>query len=137
MRKPEQRLYDAMKSNCADGVRLERVENGAGTGIPDVHATRRGKPRASTCWIELKALKRPKRADTPLFKRGTMRKDQVAWHLSYASVGGNSVILVRDDQYQLYLFPGALAARLHELPLARCNEYALPSWHEVYARAFA
>lgn len=136
MRKPEQRLYDTMKANCANGVRLERIENGVGTGVPDVHGARRDTPVARTCWIELKVVKRPKRAHTPLFKRKTMRPDQVAWHLSYASINGRSVILARDDKYQLYLFPGAMAARLHELPLAGCAPFAVASWDEFYKRAF-
>lgn len=125
-------MYDAMKRNCADGVRLERVENAVNTGTPDVHGTRRGR----TCWIELKVLRRPRRPATPLFKKKTMRKEQVAWHLSYASVGGRSVILVRDNLQQLYLFPGSMANVLHELTYSMCCKYSVASWEEFYMRAF-
>lgn len=133
MRKPEQRLYDTMKSNCANGVRLERVENGVNTGTPDVHAMRRGVTR----WIELKVVKRPARITTPLIKRDTMRRDQVAWHVSYNAAGGRSFILARDDRRQLYLFPGALALELHTLPFGHCYQlYAHRDWAEVYEEMF-
>jgi hypothetical protein len=133
VRKPEQRLYDTMKANCAHGVRLERVENGVNTGTPDVHATRRGVTR----WIELKVVERPVRITTPLIKRDTMRRDQIAWHLSYNSAGGRSFILARDDHRMLYLFPGALALELHTLPFGRCLQtYAQRSWADAFEEMF-
>jgi len=133
MRKPEQRLYDTMKTHCADGVRLERVENAVNTGMPDVHCIRRG----VTVWIELKVVHRPARLSTPLIKSATMRRDQVAWHLSYTRAGGRSAILVRDDRRQLYLFDGALANILPQLTLAQCISIAtLTDWAEFYREAF-
>lgn len=133
MRKPEQRLYDSMKANCADGVRLERIENGVGSGAPDVHAIRLGVTR----WIELKVVKRPVRDTTPLIKNDTLRREQKAWHLSYHSAGGQSFILVRDDQRQLYLFPGSMVLHLPDVPLRKCLELcAHPNWHAVYKEIF-
>lgn len=132
MRKPEQRVYDAMKANCADGVRLERIENAVGSGLPDVHCLRHGVTR----WVELKALKQPKRANTPLFKKKTMRRDQVAWHLSYNSAGGRSFILARDDKRVLYLFPGYLAGDLREFPHKTCEQFIVMNWEVAFAEIF-
>lgn len=132
MRKPEQRVYDTMKSNCADGVRLERIENGVGSGIPDVHCLRGGVTR----WVELKALRRPKRGSTPMFKKKTMRREQVAWHLSYNSAGGRSFILVRDDKRVLYLFPGHLASELSEFSYDACAKFIVMSWSIAFAEIF-
>lgn len=133
MRKPEQRLYDTMRSNCADRVRLERIENGVGTGIPDVHAIRKGVTR----WIELKVVTRPARLTTPLIKRDRMRRDQIAWHLSYASAGGRSWILARDQHRVLYLFPGAIANRLADMTYGQCfTDHVVLSWSECYEEIF-
>lgn len=133
MRKPEQRLYDTMKRNCADGVRLERVENGVNPGTPDVHAIREGRVR----WLELKVVERPARPATTLLKRNTLRVEQVAWHLSYTSCGGHSFIVVRDSHLQLYLFHGSLALQLHEYPLYDCvRHFACNSWQQLYEEIF-
>jgi hypothetical protein len=134
MRKPEQRLYDAMKRNC---VRLERIENGVNTGTPDVHCIRCATPRGLTVWIELKVVTTPKRVTTPLIKRDRMRRDQIAWHLSYASAGGRSFILARDQARELYLFPGALALELCDMPYGRCVlDHHIESWTKLFEVAF-
>jgi len=121
-----------MKRNCADGVRLERIENGVGSGLPDVHCLCRGVTR----WVELKALKRPKRPTTPLFKPRTLRPEQTAWHLSYNHAGGRSFILVRDDQRVLYVFPGGMALELPALSLAQCQKFVVMSWAIAFAEIF-
>ncbi len=133
MRKPEQKVWDTMKSHRPAQVRLERIENGVGDGTADVHGLARG----VTVWFELKAVKRPVRPTTPFFSKNTLRRAQGAWHREYAHYSGRSYVLVRDDQRQLYLIPGG---ELHLVKGMSCSfaldRYAIESWEELFKFSF-
>lgn len=133
MRKPEQRVWDAMKAHRPAQAVLERIENGVGTGTADVHGIARG----VTVWFELKALRRPKRLSTRFFPNGKLGVSQVAWHRQYATHGGRSYILVRDDLRQLYLFPGGEIHLARDIAVeAALQRYAYVNWDAIFMHAF-
>lgn len=133
MRKPEQRLWDTMKSNRPMQVRLERIENGVGNGTADVHGTARG----VTAWFELKQLNRPKKDSTRFLKKNTVRVAQRAWHREYAHHGGRSYLLIRDDQRQLYLVPGGEIHLVMDFAYDFFQKrYRCDNWQELFIHAF-
>lgn len=112
MRKPEQKVWDALKAHAPHGVRLERIENGIGSGTADVYLLCLG----SSVWFEIKALMVPANNSTPIIKRDTFEKDQPKWHISIATYGGRSYVVARDSEGQWYLVPGKDIPKLLHAP---------------------
>lgn len=73
------------------GIFAERIENGLGAGTPDVFYTWRGRYG----WIENKFREAtPQRAYTTVFGARGLRKEQIAWWLSYLHAGGSGQLAV-------------------------------------------
>jgi hypothetical protein len=72
-----------------------------------------------------------------LFKKSDIRKDQKAWHISYAAVGGRSYLLARDDMRTLYLIPGADIGRVEEMPFGEIHlRYSFLEWDTMFKELF-
>jgi hypothetical protein len=71
------------------GVFVERIENGLSAGTPDVHYAWRSKAG----WIENKFREAtPQRSWTTVFGDKGLRKEQIAWWLTYLHAGGTGYI---------------------------------------------
>lgn len=111
----EQRLYDALKAARPSDVRLERIENVVANGTPDVHV----KVQGASCWLELKAPKRPKRETTRLLGNEGLNQDQLNWFFEAARFGLPAYVLIRDDSREIFLVPAAHCERINELTAAQ------------------
>lgn len=131
MRLKEQKVWDSMKRNAPKtGVVMERIENVVGDGIPDVLVGVR--PERWT-FVELKAAICPKRSSTPLMGKDGLRPSQVNWHIKAASLQLPSWVLIRDDQMNLYLIPGKLAADMNDYTMSECRQHSAASnWKEIF-----
>ena len=103
MRKPEQRLWDRMRTNVSNSVRLERIENLTGSGTPDVLAIWCGK----VTWIENKVGHWPKRMGTRIQFKHPPTVEQCNWHLNWFQNGGTSYVLIGIEGF-IFLVPGHL-----------------------------
>jgi len=132
MRKPEQRVWDAMRANCPPDVLLDRIENLAGVGTPDLYA--KAQKARRSCWIEMKATVRPKRAATPMMRSSGLSPEQINWHLRrHVEFGIPTFVLVRDDQLQIYLIEGAHAVDVNSLSQPQLAKLSLASsWGAVW-----
>lgn len=136
MRKGEKLVYDALRRNKPDDVRLRRYENFAGEGDPDVNLMFHKGPQ---CWVELKATRRPVREQTRLMRPADFERGQLAWHVECKNYGHPSWVLIRDEQRTLYLIPGWRLELCYSLPQHQFRvKHAYESWAAVYAhmRAF-
>lgn len=111
----EQRLYDALKKARPSNVRLERIENLVGQGTPDLHVMVDGR----SCWLELKAPIRPKRASTRLLGTEGLNQDQLNWFLEAARLDIPAYVLVRDDTREIFLVPARHCEGINELTAAQ------------------
>lgn len=128
MRLKEQKLWDTMKRWKPAEFWLQRVENICVEGMPDLYCA-----ADKQCWVELKAVTRPKRSGTRLLGDEGLRPAQINWHVKAASKGVASYVLVRDDQGYLYLLPGAAAADLNDMPRGGVEELSLAhDWAAIY-----
>ena len=114
MRKTEQRVWDSMKRNMPSRMWMRRIENEVGEGEADVWIGMSGRQ----VWVELKAAKLPARATTRVMGDDGLRLSQINWHLKMASLGLETWVLIRDDNMQLYLLPGALADKMNDMCVA-------------------
>jgi len=132
VRKKEQLLWDAMKRKAPADFDFERIENLVGDGTPDLRGKRIGGPRE--LWVELKAPIIPLRPSSLFMgKSSGVRVSQEGWHLRYASFGGVSFILCRDQHKSLYLFCGSDAAEIKMWPLAEARKRNLASsWDGIF-----
>ena len=109
-------LRKSWKSNRL--LHAQRIENSTATGTPDVEISY----GRTSFWVELKALHRPAREDTPIDTELTYA--QGLWHRRRYEVGGTSFILIaigaRNDR-SMYLLPGNLALDL--------IDNRVPEWH--------
>lgn len=140
MRKPEQWLWDALRSHAAkdQSVYFERIENVVGDGMPDVVALADG-PLSVTSFVELKARTTwPVRKDTPVFTDDTgMRVSQINWHLNWTRRGGNSYVLIGVGvlrQRQLFLLSGALAPGINRMTKHEFQLIEPDSWATIFTR---
>jgi hypothetical protein len=130
VRKPEQRLYDAMKKAAPKEAWLQRVENIVAEGMPDVHVS----GPSSECWVELKSVHRPKRPTTRLLGSEGLRPSQVNWHLKAATKAITSWILIQDDAGTKYLVEGCHAGKINELTEADLQLLSrADTWPEIHA----
>lgn len=131
MRKPEQKLYDAMRRNRPPDVRLERVENVVGDGTPDVYVKRH--PHA--VWVELK-VSRATAGEKVFCSESKPRTSQANWHAEGVSFGVTSFFLVSREKVY-YVFPGKLAIDIEtfeNFTVRQARNYLCKTWKEVYAR---
>jgi len=113
MRKPEQKLWDAMKRENKKQlhvINLERVENMVADGTPDLYAKYYG----SDCWIELKAVSMPKRKSTRVLGNKGLNPYQINWHLKHHIYGLRSFILIKAGK-ELFLLPNKYTERINEM----------------------
>lgn len=108
MRKPEQRLWDAMRRAQPVLTWAQRVENVVADGMPDVWL-------APDTWIELKTVVTPKKEGTPFLSSSKLRPSQVNWHMKAARHAVRSFILVRDETGVMYLLSGRSAGYANKL----------------------
>lgn len=110
----ESSLYQEIKFNVT-WPWLRRVENRVDLGTPDIDFI----GRAHRGWIELKR-------ELTLTPENlvALRKEQVAWHLSYARAGGCSWIILQAGR-SYFLWPGAAAMRIKAEPLRVSADLAL------------
>lgn len=133
MRKPEQKLWDAMRRACPPWVWLERIENLVGAGIPDVRGIGIGGREG---WIELKAVPMPRRESSMLLGAAGCRVSQVGWHLRQASFGGRSYVLVRAAGHHLFLVPGRKADLINGWSVEEFAHYGIGCFEEVFLEVF-
>jgi hypothetical protein len=129
MRKPEQRLWDRFSDNVTvPGMWLQRVENLCVVGMPDVLCLCDGR----VTWIELKVAARPVRESTQLLGAKGLTVEQMNWHLDWRKSGGQSYILVADDQREMWLIPGILSDLVNKMNLSalRCSSRA-STWADI------
>lgn len=147
MRKAEQRLWDSMLRNKPRGFWLNRIENIVEAGTPDVYvvappiawarptsADTRTRVEQRDCWVELKAVDRPKRDATRYLgpKKG-LRVDQISFHAKAASVGLRTYVLIRDQYLDLYLIEGRHAKEINDWSFKNFPKYTLAhDWKSVY-----
>lgn len=136
MRLPEQRLWDAMRTNSPRDIKLQRVENGLDAGMPDVIAIHRGSGLVT--WVELKAQREyPKRSGTPVLnQQHGLNISQRNWLRDWTFARGRAFTLIgvgggrgRD----LFLVPGADADRVNQLDTFSIRIYAV-DWIMVFKR---
>lgn len=133
MRKPEQRLWDAMRKACPPDILLDRIENVAGEGTPDLFVKARTAKRS--CWIELKVTTRPKRPTTQMLGDAKgLNVDQRNWHDIRANAFAvPTFVLVRDDSLQLYLVSGQRALSINGMTQHELAQHSLASsWGAVW-----
>lgn len=119
-----------MSRNAPRGAWLSRVENSVGEGMPDVYAV----DHDCYSWVELKAVKRPKRPNTRFLGDEGLRNSQESWHMKAAIKGLRSYILVRDDHMALYLLPNTIAETVNEMPLKEILSHTLAdNWAGIFA----
>ena len=130
MRKAEQKLWDAMRSNIPAGWWVQRVENVVTDGMPDVFVA---SPRGTQTWVELKAPKPRARRTTPLLSASEgLRVSQVNWHLKAALRQIRTYVLVRVSG-KLYLLPGDKAEEINEWNTEACERWSCAStWQELW-----
>jgi hypothetical protein len=129
MRKPEQKLWDVMKRVAPKTAWLQRVENIVAEGMPDVYVA----GPETECWVELKAVTRPKRSTTRLLGNEGLRPSQINWHLKAATKSIASYILIRDDEKNLYLIEGKHAASINEWSLYTMEHLEIPkTWDSIF-----
>lgn len=131
MRKPEQQLWDTMRNNQhrPKGVALDRIENGVGVGIPDVLLRKMD----WQTWIELKVFALPAKMTSKALKKGSMRQEQINWHLQHAAFGLFSYILIRNDRNDLYLMPGHLADKLEDMDMFELHAKSIAwTWVQIW-----
>jgi len=129
VRKPEQRVWDAMRSKAPPGVWLERVENVVADGMPDVHVLMHGK----MAWVELKAAVCPARSSTRLLGVNGLRQSQINWHLKAAARSLPVYTLVRDDSMRLYLVHADHATAINDFTAAQLQAASIAdSWAGIY-----
>lgn len=130
MRKPEQKLYDAMKRNLPAFTKVRRVENPMDPGTPDVRLIYILKFER---WVELKQTKRPKRPTTPLMARTDFQQEQPAWHIEHNADGLTSFILIRDDMGELYVVPGKHIELIYTIPHVDLHRmFSVPDWPTAF-----
>ena len=132
MRKPEQKVYDEMRKAAPKTVWLQRFENLVSAGVPDVLISDTIKPE---CWVELKAVHRPKRKTTRFLGAEGLRQSQINWHLKAATKNMTSYVLVRDDYDIIYLISGKHAADMNGWTRADFEGHCLAatqSWELIF-----
>jgi len=88
-------------------LQVTRIETGTMTGVPDVEVCYEG----TAFWVELKAVDRPVRPDTPVDVG--LSPAQSLWHRKRMAAGGTSYLLVAVGDRQerrLYLLRGEVVA---------------------------
>ncbi len=129
MRKPEQKLYDKMRKNAPNTSWLQRIENIVAEGMPDVHVS----GPESECWVELKAVNRPKRETTRLLGTEGLRPSQVNWHLKAGTKRMTTFILITDDEGNLWLVEGKHAASINEWTMYTFDHLDVPrTWDGIF-----
>lgn len=134
MRKPEQRLWDALRPALRQaGFVTTRVENSVDDGFPDVIAQHRA---CGFVPIELKAREQPPERITSkaLADRYGLRKSQLNWWLAFGDAGGVGWIVTRLGRIN-YLHSGAHAQRINAMSFEEfCDcAAAVGSVHDVVA----
>lgn len=129
MRKPEQRLWDRMRTALGPHVRLERVENVVTVGMPDVVSCVEG----SVVWVELKAVEAlPHRPNTPVLGSKGLSQEQKNWHLDWARWGGRSYVLVGVFPKLLFFVSGTHADQINAMSHTQLLQHSLAtSWQEI------
>lgn len=131
MRKPEQRLWDAMRTACPPDILLDRIENVAGVGTADLFV--KAKTAARSCWIELKAANLPKRAVTRVLGERGLSTEQINWHSRRQTFAVPTYVLLRDDSMQLYLISGIKALSINAMTQPELAAASLASsWGAVW-----
>lgn len=127
MRKPEQRLWDAMRKAAPADFWLERVENVVADGMPDVAVL------CSGCWVELKATTLPKRQTTKVLGDGGLRLSQKNWHKDAVKHGTRCYTLIRDNLHQLYLVPATHSDNLNEMNITQLKAASVAgTWEQIF-----
>lgn len=110
MRKPEQALWDKIRTAMDGGWRADRVENKILQGMPDVYFAI--SPQL-TGWLELKVLPLfPARPETKI-RIPHYTAYQANWHWTHRDFGTKSWIMIR-HQEELHVFPSRQALALFE-----------------------
>lgn len=137
-RKPEQLLWDSMKSNKkrhGEGFWLVRMENSVGVGAGDVFGVAKDEPDNTNrqFWIELKVVALPKKPDTPVLGKKTVRVSQKNWHKMMHKMGGRSYFLIKVGE-ELYLISGLYADYLNKSTLQQLAQMRLPpkDWKQIF-----
>ena len=134
MRKPEQRLWDALRPALQQaGFVATRVENSVDDGFPDIIAQQRS---CGFVPIELKARERPPKRITSkaLAQRYGLRRSQLNWWLAFGSAGGVGWIVTRLGSIN-YLHRGADSQRINDMTFEEfCDcAIAMGSVHDIVA----
>jgi len=110
MRKPEQRLWDAMRRNIGPQVLMKRVENYLEAGMPDTIALSRG----HVTWIETKVGHWPARATTRIQWNHPLQIEQCNFHLDWRQQDGHSIIVAGIGD-EIFMIPGSNADDFNNL----------------------
>ena len=103
----ESSFWQLIRKNLSN-VHLQRIETGGtGRGIPDFNGCSDG----VEFWVELKVVNAGKKIG--------LRPEQVGWLIQRTRHGGNTYILVRTPDAQIYLYPGKDAREVMDEGLRR------------------
>jgi len=131
MRKPEQRLWDAMRKNNKKQlhtINLERVENYITAGMPDVHCKYHG----VECWVELKVASLPKKEGTRVMGRKGLRIEQINWHKKHHSFGLKSYILLKTGN-RLFLIANKHTESVNQMCLFDLEQTTIATdWESIF-----
>lgn len=131
MRKPEQKLWDTMRTqkDRPKEIALERIENGVGSGWPDVSLRKAD----WQTWIELKVCTLPARQTSKVLGNGGLRTEQINWHLQHSSFGLYSFVLIRNERNDLYLLPGSLADQINDMNFVELHAKSVAwTWPQIW-----
>lgn len=130
MKRPEQKVWSAMKGHVPGHLWCQRVENIMVDGMPDLHITGPG----ASCWVELKHADLPVRPTTAVLGRDGLSQDQMNWHRKCCQMGGKSFVLVRDSNLELYLFRGRHADLINGWNVSEMREHSIAStWAGIFS----
>lgn len=120
MRKPEQRMWDAIKPNMA-GLDARRIEStSTASGIPDVNYVQG--------WIELKCLRGWPVREKTIVKVKHFTADQRAFLRVRWAAGGKTFLLLKVAKEWL-LFTGPVAAKsIHYVNRQKLYEICVSRW---------
>lgn len=127
MRKPEQRLWDRIRTHMSTQIYIERIENLVGAGRPDIDAMTYG----ITIPLELKAVERyPHLATTAVLgmKHG-LNQNQLNWWLRWKEWGGRGIIVI-GVKLDVYLIPAYRSEEINSLTRYQLLIYRMNSWQD-------
>lgn len=98
----EKTAYQAFRKGVRrPGDRIDRIENLVGTGFPDTNCCLHP---GVEFWMEIKAPREPKRANTPLFgSNHKLSQEQKNFFLSQRKAGGLGFIYIETDKRRMLI----------------------------------